>query len=235
LEVALYPQARFTPSSVDFWSQVQPDDAWWLVWFERYQTFALHHARLASETGAAALILGGDWVQPALPGGQFADGVSSGLPADSETRWRNLIAEIRKLYSGELIWSLPSGSLLQPPPFLDAVDGIYLAWNEPDPAVTGAEDPQAAAAQILDEELHPLQILFGHPVILGFTFQGEDPSLQAEAYRRMLELVSERDWISGFASEGFSYPAPDQAVPTSVNGRPAGELLQVWYAAFTKQ
>lgn len=235
LDVALYPQARFASSSVDFWAQAPRDFAWWLVWFERYRTFALHHARLAAEAGTSALILGGNWVQPALPEGQMADGTHSGVPADAEVRWRSMIEEVRELYSGELLWALPSTGLSQPPSFLDIVDGIYLTWSDHLPGQTGEEDPRTAAARILEEQVRPLQILYDQPVIVAASLMGSDPATQAEAYNNLLELVNEREWISGFVSEGFTYPAPDRLSPGSVNGQPAAGLLHDWYSAFLGQ
>ena len=132
LNVGIFPTPRFPGSTEEWWSSAPRDYPWWVSWFERYRTFLLHHADMASQTGAQSLILGGSWIAPALPGGILSDGTPSGVPADAETRWRSLIAEIRSRYSGKVLWALPYQQAVgSPPPFLDAVDGLYVQLSAP--------------------------------------------------------------------------------------------------------
>ncbi|HEX9618038.1 MAG TPA: hypothetical protein VGA03_11565, partial [Anaerolineales bacterium] len=74
LNVAIYPTPQFILPVDQWWSSAPRDFAWWIVWFETYRKFALHHADLAQSQGAQSLILGGDWVLPALPPGLLVDG-----------------------------------------------------------------------------------------------------------------------------------------------------------------
>ncbi len=69
LNVGIFPQPRFPVSSADFWRAAPRDQVWWQIWFDSYRGFAVHYADLATQTGAQALILGGDWISPALPNG----------------------------------------------------------------------------------------------------------------------------------------------------------------------
>ena len=62
----------------DWWRTSPRDFGWWNSWFDQYRTFAVHFAETAQKQGAEMLILGGDWIQPALPGGKLASGDPSG-------------------------------------------------------------------------------------------------------------------------------------------------------------
>jgi hypothetical protein len=174
--IGLYPQVHF-PVPVDQWWQDAPRDfAWWVSFFERYSNFILHHATLSSNS-ADPLILGGDWLNPALPGGTLADGSHSNVPEDAEMRWRSLIQQIRKRSSGAIGWAIsyPDG-LKHPPPFLDAVDQVYILWSAPLATQTDAtvEEMQGQAGNILDEEILPFEQEVGKPVIIAMTYPSID-------------------------------------------------------------
>jgi hypothetical protein len=177
LNTGIFPVPHFT-SPVDLWWQNVPRDfPWWVSFFERYTNFILHHATVASSTGAGSLILGGDWLIPALPEGLLSDGSPSNVPQDAETRWRDLIKQVRGRYSGTVAWALsyPDG-IKNPPPFLDAVDQIYILWSaalagQPNASV---DDMQAQAASILDQEILPFQQQFGKPIIIAISYPSID-------------------------------------------------------------
>src|SRR3989304_1632191 len=73
-----------TSLSTGFWLGAPRDAQWWQTWFTRYRAFVVNYADLATQTGAQTLILGGDWIAPALPGGKNPDGNPSNNPADGE-------------------------------------------------------------------------------------------------------------------------------------------------------
>jgi hypothetical protein len=176
--IGLYPQVNF-PVPIDQWWQSAPRDfPWWVSFFERYSNFILHHATLASN-GAEPLILGGDWLNPALPGGTLADGSPSNVPQDAEARWRSLIQQIRERYSGAIGWALsyPDG-LKNPPPFLDAIDQVYIIWSAPMATQPGAtvDEMQAQAGTVLDQEILPFQQATGKPVIIAISYPSIDQS-----------------------------------------------------------
>jgi hypothetical protein len=177
LNVALNPTPQFPLGQAEWWASAPRDFAWWLQWFERYRTFILHHADLAQAQGAQALIVGGDWVGPALPGGMLADGASSGVPGDAEDRWRGILAEVNARFSGALLWAMPfEPGNLEAPPFLDAFDGVYLLWSVPLTADPDApeQDLHARAAGYLDEEIKTFQEQIGKPVTLGISYPSAD-------------------------------------------------------------
>jgi len=86
LQVAFYPMLRFPTTADDWWAQAARDFGWWNAWFARYRDFALNFADAAAATGAQILVLGGEWVAPALPGGLLPNGQAAGVPADADLR-----------------------------------------------------------------------------------------------------------------------------------------------------
>ncbi len=180
LKVAIYPTPDFRMSVEDWWMEASRDFAWWLVWFERYRSFLLYQADLAASVDAQGIILGGEWVQPALPGGKLVDGSSSGVPADAGERWRNLISEIREHFSGKIFWAVeanPNG--LNLPPFVDAVDILYLLWSVP---LAESSDPDLAsltkrAANYMEREIFPLEFTLSKPVIIAVGYPSADGGL----------------------------------------------------------
>jgi hypothetical protein len=173
LKVAIFPTASFSMAPEEWWQQAPRDYPWWVVWFERYRSLVLHNADLANRTGAQALILGGDWLEPALPGGVLSDGSPSAVPADAETRWRGLIQEVRSRFSGAIVWALTGDQAsLNPPVFLNEVDSIYVLWSQSlsqSPAPSPAE-LQAEASRKIDNILLPLKIRFGKSITLAVAY-----------------------------------------------------------------
>jgi hypothetical protein len=181
LNVALFPAPHF-PASLDpaiqpdtrFWLDAPRDAAWWQDWFTRYRAFAVNYADLAAQTGAQFLILGGDWVAPALPGGMVMDGVPSNPPADADAQWRAIIADVRSRFTGQVFWAMPytTSNLEVPVSFLRDLDGIYLLWSAPlaaSPTATKVDYANQAGV-LLDNEVAPLASLLGKPVILAVAY-----------------------------------------------------------------
>jgi hypothetical protein len=181
LSVALFAAPRLLPSTTDFWMQAQRSPDWWNAWFERYRAFALYHADLANQAGAQTLILGGEAVMPALPGGLLADGSPSGAPAEAEAKWRAILTEVRQRFGGQVLWAHPyRGTLVPAPAFVDQVDAIYLLWSAPlaaDPAGQTTESLAAAAVARLDGEVQPFLNAAGKGVVLALDY----PSAQGAA------------------------------------------------------
>lgn len=231
LNVAVYPQPRFAIPVEEWWAEAARDDpGWWPVWFAEYRTFVLHHAELAARGEAQALILGGDWLAPALPGGKLSDGSESGVPADAEKRWRDLFAEVRSRFGGALLWSLSNQGIEKPPPFLDAVDQLYLTLTlEPGQSFSSILGMDLGGW--LDGVAWPAQLLATKPVTLAVELPASpDLQMQVNLYHTALSAAAERDWISGFVARGYYPPAALKDAGASVHGKPASDLLQIWFA-----
>ena len=229
LNVAIRPTPRFFISSADWWTSAPRDASWWQVWFEQYRTFALHHADLAARSKVQALILGGSWLSPALPGGLLADGSPSGVPADAELRWLNLIAEVRQHYKGQLVWAMPATGIASPPAFMSNTDRVMLDLSIPAGSTLDAalgDEP----GHWMDNALRVFQALEGKPIIMNVACPAA-PDLQAQVdcYQSALAALNARDWISGFVSAGFFPPAAMRDGSYSIHGKPASELLGLWF------
>jgi hypothetical protein len=174
MQVGLRP--RLSPaygSLADWWTGGARDAAWWAVWYEAYRSFILTQARIAADTSASTLILGGPEIAPALPNGLLPDGTLSGAPADADARWRTLIGEVRSVFSGRIGFELDFGETLEPPPsFLDAVDEVHLAWHAPltPGGLATVQSMQATAAGLLDQLVLTEPVLASKPIVVHVVY-----------------------------------------------------------------
>jgi hypothetical protein len=181
LNIAIYATPRLLPSIAEFWTNAPRNPEWWNAWFERYRAFAIYHADLAVQSGAQALILGGEDVLPSLPDGRLADGSPSNAPADAEARWRNILAEIRQRFPGLILWAHPyKGSPIPPAPvFIDEFYAIYLLWSAPlaanpnDPVEMMANEAVAR----LDNDIAPFLLSVKKGAVIAIDY----PSAQGAA------------------------------------------------------
>lgn len=166
LNVALFPGVRFAAPDLS-WDAAPPPDA--AYWFDRYRAFIIYHADLAARNSAQAIILGGEEIPPALfdaPG--------------AEERFRALVGEVRQHFSGVVFWAQPYPGAMQPvPPFLDAVDGIYLLWSAPlSQGGGGTAEMQAEAGRLLDSEILPFIVSVQKAVIIAIAYPSADGAAQ---------------------------------------------------------
>ncbi len=156
LQVGLHPQPHFPDTPESWWDSAPLDFSWWNSWFDQYTNFAVHFADLAEKQGIDMLVLGGEWLSPALPGGKLANGNPSGVPADSELRWQEILAEVESHFSGTIAWSMalpPSGEI---PGYFQYIDQIHLNWSpslQSDQS-SAQDDFTALAEQSLEGEIN---------------------------------------------------------------------------------
>lgn len=257
LNVAVFPAVRLPHGQAAFWNAAPRTPEWWNLWFSRYRAFAINYADLASQNSAQALVLGGEWVSPALPG-------AAGAPADAELRWRALLAEVRGRFNGQIYWAIPyTASPLQTPIFLDAADGYYLLWRMPIAAQPGApvDAMTAEAGRLMDADLLPLLQRMNKPLVIALAFPsangtatncipsgggclawesldrpnadvpdvGIDLNGQANAYQAVLRAVNDRAWVSGVVSQGYYPPAALMDKSASIHGKRAADYLWYWF------
>ena len=174
LNVALFPQPRFPTNANDFWNSVPRDAAWWNSWFDHYRAFVIQYADLANLSGVQALVIGGDWIAPALPAGILANGNPSGVPTDADTRWLNVIAEIRQHFRGSVIFALPYDNNVIVPPvtILQNTDAVYWLWfaKLSDQANPNKDDMLAEAGRLLDTNMQPTQAQVNKPFLIGLSY-----------------------------------------------------------------
>ncbi len=182
LKFAIFPFSfNKSTESADWWSKAKLDEDWWQNWFLQYRTFILHHADLASQTNAGALILGEPGIFPALPHGVLADGSSSKVPENANEYWLGLIKEVRMIYNGPLVWVInyPIG-IEQRPEFLSEFDQMYITITAP----VGGQDNQTPAeyaasfGKILDEKILPLKEDTEKPIIIGLEYPSAEDAAE---------------------------------------------------------
>ncbi len=178
MNVAIFPSPRFATTVDSFWTSAPKTADWWQTWFDHYRAFVVNYADLASQSGAQTLILGGDWIEPALPGGRLTDGTASNVPADAETRWRSILTDVRTHFRGTILWALPYDQEYVDTPlgFLSDIDGIYLLWslklsNASSPSKTEMTDE---AGRLMDTNVSPLASLLGKPIIIAMAYPSVD-------------------------------------------------------------
>jgi len=158
LNVALYPHPNFPTSPQEWWHSAPRDFGWWNSWFDQYRRFLLHYAEAAERQELDTLVLGGAWLAPALPGGKLSDGSPSGVPADAELRWDQLLAEVKSRYSGTVAWAMPLPDNDIRPRYFTHIDRVYLLWSpalrDEDPA--SLEEMTQFAQDALDNDVQPL-------------------------------------------------------------------------------
>jgi hypothetical protein len=208
LTVALRPVAQFPTQTSEWWQTAGRDFSWWVSWFNNYEAFILHHADLATAFGAADLILGGDWMAPATPNGNLTDGTPSGVPPDAAIRYRGLINRVRQRYSGRIGWALSyPDQVVNPPEYLDAVDFLYILWDEPLASKANPEigQMQAVAEGIITGDLYLLWLAMqieGQPkdIILSVAY----PSVEGGVSPCLADPHQEC-----ILPQSLNYPAPD--------------------------
>ena len=254
LNTMLYPTARFNTAVSDWWIKAPRTSEWWQAWYMEYKRFITHFADLAQQAGVDYLVIGGDWIQPSLPGGKLSDGTDSQLPPDSIVYWMDIINTVRSHFSGYLIWEMNyPNSLDNPPPFLSSMDAIYVTFSGPvasssTPSLTELQD---GFAGIIDTSVYPLVELYGKSIFIGLDYPSSigsaggckqstdtpcgdlDVVIQTELYRAALTVVNYRDWLSGFISQGYYPPARLIDASSSIHGKPAQDLLGYWYPYIT--
>ncbi len=223
LHVAIHPQLHFPEAVPDWWLNAPLDFSWWNSWFDQYHAFAIHYAETAQIQGADMLILGGDWLSPALPGGKLMDGAPSGVPADSELRWIEIMNDVNARFSGTIAWSmsLPSGD--KAPDYFEHVDQVHLNWN-PGLAIT----PETTLEELVntanlsldgdvyefwsnwlkpDNKLLVLRVLY--PSVSGWNpdcyYDGDGPCYSISTFTSPAPIVMEYD--TGFSEQALAYQA----------------------------
>jgi hypothetical protein len=150
LHVAIRPSFHTEVTGMDiWWQQAIRNQLWWDLWFEEYRSFILTYASWAQQNGVEKLVIGGPEVIPALPFSSLPDGNPSGVPVDSEARWRSLVKEVRARFAGQLAFELDVREELSlTPPFLDLFDQVHLYWHSPiEEGETITPDIQQAAIE----------------------------------------------------------------------------------------
>jgi hypothetical protein len=212
----------------------------WAAWFAAYTEFIVHYAKLAQRYGAD----------------QFSVGTELLGTTHREADWRRVIAAVRDVYDGPLVYAALHGGEEVSITWWDAVDFIgvdaYYRLNE---CYLGLECPTVEALMDAWEEpkrtLAELSARFNRPILLteigyrsfrGSTYQpweswvegplALDMQEQANAYEATFRSLYNEPWLGGIfwwqwrADIFLSGPYNDGFTPV---GKPAEDVLRAWY------
>jgi hypothetical protein len=234
LHVMLKPQlwSRGWTGALDFGA------SGWPRFFEQYRAFLLHYAVLAQRERMDALVVGHELTTASLA---YPD------------RWRALIGEVRRVYSGSITYGANWDREADGIPFWDACDLIGVSCYYPLAAQAGAsQDAMTEAARKALASLHALSIRNHRPVVfteVGYAstadaavrpweeHRGEPVDVEAQrgAYAALLRAMQGESWLAGmfvwkWPSGGDATGGADRSF--SPRGKPAQALIESAYGAW---
>lgn len=239
LKVAFFPQIKISGDATDFW-QMGSLQGWDESWYNRYQRFIVQAADWANLSGADMLILGD-------PNVQFSQ--------NADAQWQKLIDLARSRFSGKIIGAYAyMGDGSHSPEWLGSTDGMYVLYSPPlsqSSAVTTNELIDSIGKDLTDNLVSRIFSL-SKPVILGVNYPSAENALagcqqsaaacmanwgsgstdlevQTRIYNAAVIAAAKQNWIDGFVSRGFIPEAAVTDHSSSLNGKPAMDILWFWY------
>jgi hypothetical protein len=221
------------PGDVAFQGEEQ-----WQRWFASYRTFLLHYARLAQRLDIPALCVGTELRRT----------------VSREAQWRTLIAAVRQVYDGRLVYAANWHGELEEVPFWDALDyvGVQAYFPLSEAAVPAVEELVAAWDPHLGA-VERVQARWSKPVLfteIGYRSVAgalarpwewprrgdrsaptvEGLAAQANGYEAFFRAVWHRPWFAGaYVWKWFPDGARDGGGGFSPQGKPAEAVLARWY------
>jgi hypothetical protein len=211
-------------------------EAEWSAWFGSYQDFITHYAALAEKEDVEQFCVGTELVGTSY----------------REAEWRQLIADVKEVYSGPLVYASNHSGEEQRVRWWDAVDYVGVDAYYP---LTAKDDPSLTELKAAwDQPIATLQKLhdqYGKPIILTeigyrsvdganrqpweWASPGEvDLQEQADCYRAALESLWGRPWLAGIYWWNWDTD-PGQGGPNdngfTPHGKPAEQLVKTYYQA----
>ncbi|MBQ7775674.1 MAG: glycosyl hydrolase family 53 [Lachnospiraceae bacterium] len=213
-------------------------DPYWDKWFKSYGDYMKYYAELAEETGCEMLCIGCEMCGTER----------------KETHWRKLIAEIREIYSGKLIYNTNHGHE-DDVKWFDAVDYVGTSAYFPVAEAGGAtlEMMQERWARIRQEmykvyEKWNKQIVFieigcrsahgcaAMPWDFSHKDLPHDEEEQANFYESCLSTFAKEEWFGGVFWWDWStyiYDTKEEAAKENgfnIHLKKAEDVLKKWYA-----
>ncbi|MCS7273801.1 MAG: hypothetical protein NZ610_00105, partial [Candidatus Bipolaricaulota bacterium] len=211
------------------------DEAAWAAWFASYQTFIVHYAQLAQAHNVD----------------QFCVGTELQGTTHREAQWRQIIAAVRAVYSGPLVYAANPPDEYFTIRFWDAldfigVDAYYPLTNTTNPTmaelIAGWQGPLAQLQALSQQWNKP--VLFtevGYRSVDGANITPWDWSSpgavdlqeQADCYQALVSVVQGRPWLRGIFIWVW-YTDPDQGGPNDTSytphNKPAEAILRCFFA-----
>ncbi len=167
-----------------------PQPAARAAWFRSYRRFILHYARLAARMHADIFCIGGEFVHLT----QYSD------------EWRAIIASVRRVYPGPIVYAANFGKEFERITFWDHLDYIGLQEYYPLPADLSAQSLVAKVEAVQKTYRRP--VIFtevGFPSLEAANVRPWDDSgrrrvslgLQARCYQAIFQTFYRQPWFEG--------------------------------------
>lgn len=214
---------------INFFDIDVPCEPKWSDWFKSYTAYMMHFAKIAEETGCEMLCIGCEMVQ--------TDRRSA--------EWRQLIAEVRTVYSGIVTYNCDKYQEGQVT-WWDAVDVISSSGYYPIHDWDHQLDRIEATVQKFGKPFFFMEA--GCPSRTGSAQIPNDWSLsgipsedeQADWYNAMFEACDKRDWVQGFMlwdwrAELYSREEAKTNDDYNIYGKTAEKVVRTYFQAKTGQ
>jgi glycosyl hydrolase family 113 len=206
----------------------------WNEWFESYEQWIIHYALISELMHADLFCIGTELVE---------------ATTQHPERWRQIIAQVRQVYSGPIVYAANWGKEFEEITFWDSLD--YMGLDNYYPVRTSVDQsPDGIRAAFLEQKskLKGLASRWQKPLLfteIGYManatagmgsreneYAKYDEAMQAECYKLALETYWNEPWFAGmYWWKWFSNP-DDTGVDAdahSPHGRKAGRILAEWY------
>lgn len=237
LKVLLKPHVDFTDDPAHYRGEIGPGfgDSDWAAWFASYRPFIIHYAELAARTRCEL----------------FSVGCELGTTAVRGAEWRGIVAAVRKVYPGPLVYA--DNLIEENPEAVTWWDAVDLIGQDAYPTLTRVERPSVEDLlegwAVFRDKLRRLSEKWGKPVILteigcrSLAGGAQNPwdwqrsgavdlEVQKNFYDAACRAVSGQDWLRGLYWWSWS-PDPEDGGPRdtgySPHGKPAEEVLRKAY------
>lgn len=228
LRVALKPTANCRNGTwrahINFFDEDVVCEPKWRNWFRAYTEFQTHYAKIAEECGCEMFIAGCEMVQSER----------------REAEWRQLIADIRKVYSGLVSYNTDKYQEHNVK-WWDAVDVIsssgYYPINDWERQLDRIEAVvKKFGKPFFFAECGCMSTQGSNLVPNDWSVRGEvDLQGQADWYTEMFRACEKRDWVGGFAIwdwSGRQYPIQKACTHGGYEtyGKPAEKVISDFYS-----
>ncbi len=198
-------------------------------------------AQYAKRNNMEALVLDLDALRNIVPIAGSNSEKSDALLA----RWDTLVGDLRRNYGGKLIFAVTLGEdgLVGVPTFDAMIDGYWVDWRIDLPAEIAGQDSELIswAYSLIQNEIVP-NIPAGKYIYIGMNTpatasSGYDDGVSAQTamYATILAAVNDSDNIEGVISDGLDTSLALQDGSASVYGKPAQDLLWVWFTGWARK
>ena len=237
LKVMLKPHVDLFKDAAHWRGQIGPrfTAADWAAWFDSYRTFILHYAQIAHELKAE----------------QFCVGCELSSTVSHKMEWRRLIALIREVYHGPLVYA--DNQIEENPDAVAFWDALDFIGMDTYPTLTKMVHPSLQSLHrgwfSYLQKLRDLAKRWNKPLIITeigyrsirggaqnpWDWQREGPvdlNVQKVCYEAALLMTSGKPWLSGVYFWQWM-PDPGHGGPNdtgySPHRKPAEKVLSSWF------